>query len=205
MSNARSPREVCSTTIGTSGLIVLAFVSLRLLGFLLKATDLVSKAWTPRRRRRVPARGSASPFSGVQIFSRACACSTGDRLRARSAIRSIAWRAARSSRTSSRRPAERSCSRSSLASIPSRSAVGAERLRASPRSEGLIALGLDDRGDDRLAAKRELGFGLHLGDDLRLLATDDLQVGLARDAAMGERVHHPLPHLAAPVPAPARV
>src|SRR5271165_4351690 len=29
MSNARSPREVCSTTIGTSGLIVLALVSLR--------------------------------------------------------------------------------------------------------------------------------------------------------------------------------
>src|SRR5580692_8882283 len=28
MSNARSPREVCSTTIGTSGLIVLASVSL---------------------------------------------------------------------------------------------------------------------------------------------------------------------------------
>src|ERR1700760_591385 len=29
MSNARSPREVCSTTIGTSGLIFLALVSLR--------------------------------------------------------------------------------------------------------------------------------------------------------------------------------
>src|SRR6266704_98410 len=29
MSNARSPREVCSTTMGTSGLIVLALVSLR--------------------------------------------------------------------------------------------------------------------------------------------------------------------------------
>src|ERR1700736_6648985 len=29
MSKARSPREVCSTTIGTSGLIVLALVSLR--------------------------------------------------------------------------------------------------------------------------------------------------------------------------------
>src|SRR5437899_8795624 len=29
MSNARSPREVCSTTIGTSGLMVLALVSLR--------------------------------------------------------------------------------------------------------------------------------------------------------------------------------
>src|SRR5882672_6841376 len=28
MSNARSPREVCSTTMGTSGLIVLASVSL---------------------------------------------------------------------------------------------------------------------------------------------------------------------------------
>src|SRR5271166_1909156 len=29
MSNARSPREVCSTTIGTSGLMVLPLVSLR--------------------------------------------------------------------------------------------------------------------------------------------------------------------------------
>src|SRR5437588_12184936 len=57
MSNARSPREVCSTTIGTSGLIVLASFAF-CGGFLPNvATSLcglrASHEW-PRRPRRLP-------------------------------------------------------------------------------------------------------------------------------------------------------
>ena len=60
----------------------------------------------------------------------------------------------------------------------------------------LDALGLDDRGEHRLAPQRLLGVGLALLDDLALVAPGDPQVRLARDALVRERVQHLVPQLA---------
>ena len=116
------------------------------------------------RRRPAPRSARPSPASTAPRAPAPAASGIG---LARSAIRSIAWRAARSSRTSSRRPAARRSSSSVCGSTPSRSAVGASACqqllvgRADP-------LGRDDRRDHGLAAQRLLGLGLHLGEDLRL-------------------------------------
>ena len=116
---------------------------------------------------------------------------------ARSAISSTAWRAARSSRSSSRRP---------LGAQVLEQLRGLDALALGGRGERLEQLllgradllGRDDGREHGLAAQRQLGVRLHLGEDLLLGAPGDLQVGLARDAAVGQRVEHPLPHLLRP-------
>ncbi len=102
---------------------------------------------------------------------------------AAAAIRSIAARAARSSRTSSRRPALRS--------------LLEQLLRLEPVSLGdrgefpqqlvlrrVDVLGGDDRRDHCLTTQRGVSFGLHLSEDVGLLTTRDLQICLAGDAAV---------------------
>ena len=88
MSNARSPRDVCSTTIGISGLMVLALF--RLPGSIppgkCKAAPPPSRVYQPALRRssavldavRCPMFGGAQD-PGVQSFSRAAARSGRDR------------------------------------------------------------------------------------------------------------------------------
>ena len=77
MSKARSPREVCSTTIGTSGLM---------LGTLPKATGGPAPPVGEPGVQSDPA--ASRSFSGVQIFSRASACSAGSASRPRRRCRS---------------------------------------------------------------------------------------------------------------------
>src|SRR3954463_1437211 len=60
---------------------------------------------------------------------------------------------------------------------------------------GLDVLLVDDGGDDRLAAQRLLGLGLGLLEELLLALAGDLEVGLAVDALVAERVQHALPLL----------
>ena len=84
-----------------------------------------------------------------------------------SASRSIAARWARSSRSSSRRPAFSSRSRSFSGVVPLARGDGLQRVE-DVAVGGLDALGLDDRGDHGLAAQRLLGVGLGLLEDLVL-------------------------------------
>ena len=81
MSNARSPREVCSTTMGISGLIVLLLAS-----------------WGPEFRV-----SAGCSFSGVQIASRA-SCRSGAIGFTSAAMRSSAFFSRMSSRTLSAPP-----------------------------------------------------------------------------------------------------
>ena len=199
MSNARSPREVCSTTIGTSGLIVLAlahvlaFVSLRRpdSSRRLAGRSPIGRVHSRgvRRRSPAPAPRAARRLLGLlrrpQLLARLRLRRAGSAWRA-SAIRSTAWRAARSSRSSSRRPALRSLLEQLLAARGPRARRSARAPPAAPRSDGLDLLGRDDRGEHRLAAQRQLGLGRHLGEDL-LLARARRSAGRPRARCRGGR------------------
>src|SRR5271165_858577 len=194
MSKARSPREVCSTTIGTSGLIVLASVSLS----------------RPDSSRRLAGRsgiGRGPQPAGSSGRARLLADLLGrPQLLARLRLR-------RRDRLGSGRDQLDGPARGQflahLLKAPAAAQVlqhllGRDALALGSRRGGLEkfllgwtdALCRDDRREHRLAAQGELGVGLKLGEDLLLGAPDDLRVGLTRDAPMGERVQHPLPHLA---------
>ena len=180
MSNARSPREVCSTTIGTSGLTVLASFRFgrsspaQLLGWE-PGDSLAIAAWPvlpglaarkPGSRAARRAALGALGVPGVHSLSRACACSIVIGF-ADSATRSSALRWARSSL---------SCRAGPLDFRRSSSFFGDTRPGPSPAASStavehlvvgrLDALGVDDRRQHGLAPQRLLGVGLGLVDDL---------------------------------------
>ena len=197
MSKARSPREVCSTTIGYQWAHCSRSVSL-------------ARTESSQERRETcgaPGRPSLATGSvrsggvrdrqepGVQSFLGAsCALllrrpELVARLRparrgsalACSTIRSTALRMAMSSRSASSPP----CARAFLSERRSALSLGAglARLgrRLAQRVEHLVvgdldALGLDHRGQHGLAAQRPLGVGLGLGDQLLLGLARELEV-----------------------------
>ena len=165
MSNARSPREVCSTTIGTSGLTVLASFRVRRLNPARRAA--LAAARSSRRE------SSSAESAGSSPASRAArpGCSVA------SSCRSRALRCARSALNVSSRPADFIRSSSFLALVPLLRRRLLERLEHLVLG-GLDALGLDDRGEHRLALELALGVDLALVDDLVLAAAGDLQVHL---------------------------
>ena len=226
MSKARSPRDVCSTTMGTRGLMVLAL-------FLVVALDLLpaesSNGSAPSASNRRsggsgaltspqvgPAPGlaralrrSARPAS--RASSRSAACSTGSAL-ACSASRSIG-RALGEVLLAARRAGPAFSSRVAQLlgrACCSRAAVACERVEDVAVGR-LDPLGLDDRGEDGLAAQRLLGVGLGLLEDLVLVAAGDLQVDLLGDplvarasAACGPTARARGPRRAPRAPRPSR-
>ena len=184
MSNARSPREVCSTTIGTSGLMVLAsFASSA--GFLPNVATAVRVA--PAVRRAVSCRASragptpllgALACSGVHSFSRALRLLDADRLGLATSS-STAWRVG--DVLAQPRRAGRSSAAARAASRAGRLLALGRRARA-PRaarsSVGSICSASTTAAStaSRRSALRGLGLGL-VGQRLLVLA-GDLQVGL---------------------------
>src|SRR3954447_7989151 len=180
MSNARSPREVCSTTIGTSGLTVLA--SFRF-----------SRSNPSRSRRSRRASLSDGPLPLTRRHS-SNAQAPPEPVRT-SRFRRLAGGLGGLGLDGLRRVRDE-IQRLALGEVlleliePARGLQPLEQLlrrhavrRLADRLEQFLLgrvdpLGLDDRGQDRLAAQRLLGVLLALLDDLGLLAARDLQVGL---------------------------
>src|SRR3954467_14443249 len=216
MSKARSPRDVCSTTMGTSGLMVLALFrsSIRIpaggtsgtVGGSGERTNRLFAASTvrpPRRARGAEALRTWRPdrlfdarrvllLGRPQLLAR-LRLLLGDRLGVLGqeldgeALRQLLPQAVQASGLLE-----------ALAELLGRGALA--RGRALQRVEHgavgrLDALRLDHGGDDRLALDRELGVGARLGDDLVLGLAGDPQVVVARDALVAERMDHPLPQL----------
>src|SRR3954471_17280172 len=213
MSNARSPREVCSTTIGTSGLTVLA--SFR---FERSVPAQLHVGWEPGdslaisrgRKTRLTASLNLTLAAGSPELTRAAGLLAaggpqlvpGLRLLDRDRLRGVGDQV------------ERLALRQVLLErlyAPARLQPLQQLLRrraARPVARGLLdglhhlvvarldALGLDDRGQHRLAAQCRLGLGLGAFDDLALVRAGDPHVGLARDALVRERVEHLVPLLA---------
>src|SRR5215218_5740759 len=206
MSNARSPREVCSTTIGTSGLTVLASFRVRRLNPPRRATTSLparlgaslaigrsrqsgSGPRRPELRRALFGLCSGSPelVAGLRLLDR-------DRLGGvRQEVERLALRELRLEGVEA-----------AGGPHPLEQLVRARALRRRGLLERLEQLvlrrldrvGGDDRGEHRLALELALGVGLALGDDVVLRAAGDLQVHLLRDALVAERVQHLLPQLA---------
>src|SRR3954447_2040607 len=211
MSNARSPRDVCSTTIGTSGLTVLA--SFRLSG--------ANPAYERLRRAHPLDRGESS--NGEPPSNPVGRLASGGPEPARSGLLGLVGARGPELVTSLRlldgdrcggvgdvfdrlalgecglEAVEPAAGAQALEQLLRRRAVGGGG--ALERLEHLLvarldALGLHDRGEDGLAAQGAAGGLAGLGDDLFLVLACDLQVHLARDALVGERVDHLLPALA---------
>src|SRR5947207_393915 len=203
MSNARSPREVCSTTMGTSGLIVLASLSRRRRD---SSRRLASRSLIRRGPQTAQPAGLRPGGGGRALAGRWLAGGLVGRpqppfgLRARDRDRprlggDQVERAARGQILArllqpARRPqvGEHAVGLDTL--LLGR---GRERLRQLLVA-GVDRLGLDDRREHGLAPQRLLGFGLQPAEDLGLLATRYAQVGLARDTPVREAVEHALPH-----------
>src|ERR1035437_6825863 len=176
MSNARSPREVCSTTIGTSGLIVrLCFASPT--GFLqrrLAGRSLFGSRSSISRCTQPP--GLLAALGGLPLLRRPQRLA---RLRLRR----------RNRLGGGGEQVDRLARRQILADLleaAGRAQVLEQRLRLDllvlgsrfERLQQLLLGGADlallhDRGDDGLATQRELRFGLHLAEHLGLLAPGD--------------------------------
>src|SRR5918992_4012881 len=210
MSNARSPREVCSTTIGTSGLTVLASFRFG------RSSPAQLLGWEPGRQpsnRQTPRNpvyrlGTRSPdlTAGAALGALGVARSPellarlrlldGDRLgRGGDELPRLALGEVLLERLE---PAGRlEALQQLLRRGPARPVTG--RLLdglAHLVVARLDPLRLDDRRQHGLAPQRLLGVGLALLDDLLLLATGDPQVGLAVDALVRERMQHRVPQLA---------
>ena len=204
MSNARSPREVCSTTIGTSGLMVLA--SFRFLGRI-PAECSNRPSSRPARSARTGSRavfyGVCGPrLPGVQSCPVPCSARLlagrpellarlglldADRLGlARRAARPPGgWRRPRAAPRG--RPLASAAARAARRrSAPSRSAAGSS-ASSSSSSVGSIcsASTIAASTASRRSALRGVGLGL-VGERLLVLA-GDLQVGLLGDALARER------------------
>src|ERR1700684_448509 len=199
MSNARSPREVCSTTIGTSGLMVLASVSL----YRPDSFRTYPERVLPRLalRRPQPGRSRLSTrlallLSGVgrpELLARlglleryrlGLGCDQLDRLTRGEILTDL-------------------IQASGLAEIVEQ-LLWLDSLTLGGGGDDFqqVVIARNDRlrrhhrGDHRFAAQRLGRLGGKLGDEIVLLAPGDLQVGLAGYAAMGEGVEHSIPHLA---------
>src|SRR3954470_21832309 len=211
MSNARSPRDVCSTTIGTSGLTVLA--SFRL--------ACANPAYERPRRAHPLDHGESS--NGEPPSNPVPRLASGRPQTARSALLGLVGArgpelvprlglldgdrrggvgdavdrlALREVRLEALEPA---AGPQALEQLLGRGAVGGSR--ALERLEHLVVarldpLGLDDGGEHGLAAQVARGRLAVLGDDRLLVLAGDLEVHLARDALVRERVEHLLPQLA---------
>src|SRR3954454_7920569 len=211
MSNARSPRDVCSTTIGTSGLTVLA--SFRLSG--------ANPAYERLRRAHPLDRGESS--NGPRPPNPVGRLASGRPEPARTGLfRLIGARGPElvarlrlldRDRGGGLRDAVDRLALGELGLEAVDPAAGAQALEqllrrgavgggsALERLEHLLvarldALGLDDGGEHGLATYVAPGRLAVLGDDLVLVLAGDLEVRLARDALVGERVDHLLPPLA---------
>src|ERR687894_642342 len=219
MSNARSPREVCSTTIGTSGLMrasVSPFRSDSCRDSRREAAaapdgsasaETVSTRWCPLFRSG-RASGARRPelggLVGALLFGRP------DRLA----------RLCLSGRNRLRRPHEQvhrlahgdvlaqHLGAPVLANLRERALELAlarwlrvrARRRLAQRLEQLLvadldALGGDDRGERALATQRPLGLGLRLADQLLLVLARELKVLLGVDPLAREAPRHLLPEL----------
>src|SRR4051794_23767915 len=213
MSNARSPRDVCSTTIGTSGLTVLA--SFRLSG--------ANPAYERLRRAHPLDRGESS--NGPRPPNPVGRLASGRPEPARTGLfRLIGARGPElvarlrlldRDRGGGLRDAVDRLALGELGLEAVDPAAGAQALEqllgrgavggggALERLEHVVVarfdvLGLDDGGEHSLATYVASGRLAVLGDDLVLVLTCDLQVHLTRDALVGERVDHLLPQLARP-------
>src|SRR3954453_4257142 len=217
MSKARSPRDVCSTTMGTSGLMVLALfrssvgipaggpeTGWRRLGRAYQPPfSGLDAGWTPRVdwRRVVTNRGSRVAFRRLPARpSRAStACRAGARLLLRERARVLGEEVdGLALGQVLLELVEAPGLLEAVAQLLGRRALA--RGRRLQRVEqvavaGLDPLGLDHGGDDRLALERLLGVGARLGEDVVLVAAGHLQVRLARDALVAERVDHPVEEL----------
>ena len=218
MSNARSPRDVCSTTMGTSGLMVLALF--RFLGRLEScrrrslATGLSAacRGLTGLGARALeaapPASAGLEPGSGSALFSLRRRSLLGrpellarlgllerDRLRALDEHVDRLARA-RSSRSASSGPPCAGARAASPASCPRAAAVGAS---ASSSSSSLGSMPSASTTAASTASRRARcsASGLRLGEDLLLGPAGDLQVGVLVEMPWcDERVQHPVPQLA---------
>ena len=202
MSNARSPREVCSTTIGTSGLMVLASFACAP-GFLpnvaiagcraaLGSGREPASASRASRAARPPPSGSSLP-GRPQLLAR-LRLLDADRLRALDdqLERHAAWPT--SSRSLSSRPffaGARAASRRScrLAPRPARAP------RAARSSVGSICSASTIAAEHRLAPQRRGRLGLGLVRQRLLVLAGDPQVGLLRDPLARQRAERLLEHL----------
>src|SRR5438876_3982718 len=197
MSNARSPREVCSTTIGTSGLIVLALVSLRRAdsSTRLARRGVIGGGPEPVRRRRgrrllgplLP--GGPQPLPGLRLAHRYRLGPRRDQLDGlarRLLLAQVLQAAGRAQLLEQRRGLDALV-------------FGGWRHRAQQLLVGdRYPLRRHDRREHRLPAQRLLGLGLQVGQRLGLAAPRDLRIALGRDAAARQRAQHSLPHLARP-------
>src|SRR3954453_9341720 len=211
MSNARSPRDVCSTTIGTSGLTVLAsfrlsdanpaYERLRSTDPLDRGESINGEAPTNRVRRLASGRPETARTGLLRLVGPGRPELVA-RLRllhrdGRGGLRDAVDRLALCEL--GLEPLEPAAGAQPLEQLLGRGAVGGggtlERLEHLLVAR-LDPLGLDDGGEHGLAAQVAPGGLAVLGDDLVLALARDLQVHLARDALVGERVDHLLPAFA---------
>src|SRR4051794_846300 len=192
MSNARSPRDVCSTTMGTSGLIDLAFLCVAGRDSFRGRAECPScgessecpvSALRPRSpelarsRPRLLALGSPEFVARFGLLDRDRLGLLGQQIE-RATSRHIAVQ--RLLAAGAAQALEQLRGRRLLA-------LGRRRKRLLELLVGgLDPLGLDDRGEDRLAAKGPLSFGLGLLDELVVVLAGDAQVGLLGDPLVAQ-------------------
>src|SRR6266566_2751535 len=197
MSNARSPREVCSTTMGTSGLIVLALVSLRRADSSTRLAGRRAIGGGPqpaglrhgRRLLRPLLCGGPQPLPGLRLADRYRLRPRGDQLH-RPARRLLLAQVLQAPGRAQLIEQLRALDALALG----RGRDGEEQLLIGNR----YALGGHERREHRLPAQGLLGIGLELGQSLLLAAPRELRIALGRDSAARQRAQHPLPHLARP-------
>src|SRR3954451_8530120 len=201
MSNARSPRDVCSTTIGTSGLTVLAsfrlsdanpaYERLRSTDPLDRGESINGEAPTNRVRRLASGRPKTARTGLLRLVGPGRPELVA-RLRllhgdGRGGLRDVVDRLALGKL--GLEALEPAAGTQALEQLLGRRAVGGGG--ALQRLEHLLVahlnpLGLHDRGEHGLAAEGACGRLAVLGDDLLLVLARDLEVRLARDALVGE-------------------
>src|SRR4051812_45673798 len=219
MSKARSPRDVCSTTMGTSGLMLLALFrsSIRIpaggpQGVGDGSEEPTNRLFPDSASGGHRASGGAGPlrtrgpdrlFDALRLLLVGRPqLLAGTRLLGRDRLRVLGNEVDRRALGEILLDlVEAAGLLEALAQLLGRSALA--RGRGLQRVEhvaigGLDVLGLDHGGDDGLATDRALRVGMGLAEDLLLALSGDPQVVLARDALVAERVHHPVPHLARP-------
>src|ERR1019366_7143816 len=203
MSNARSPREVCSTTIGISGLMVLALF--RLPGSIppgkCKAAPPPSRVYQPL----FVARDGAGRWPDIRCALRpgrpelAAGRRTLRRDRDRRRNETLQGLLGGHVVAELFEPAGSTHLRQQLLGVRDASVlVGLDA--ALERGEQLLLcrldrLGRNDRRDHGLGAQRALRARLRGGEHLLLARAADLQVGLLADAAVRERMQPAFPGL----------
>ena len=214
MSNARSPREVCSTTIGTRGLMVLALF--RSAGGIPSGCKHVSgrigasvatgrprqtlfRAGSRTRRGRAWTNGLLGGVRGVAGGGRSGL--DGGRVLDDEVERRALARDPRAGRRGGR--PSRAGRAASRASCRSRAALACSASRTSP-SLGSMPSASTIAASTASRSQRALGVGGALLEELLLRLAGDLEVHVALDALVLEVVEHALQQLAARAPRSAR-